>query len=190
MYTLSCRNKHIQAIQCLHGQLGSTLATALATGRGDTSCLVKRVGIIRAYLRILYCHWVPTTEIKHMWTITITGLTEIGWIINMDTEISFARYNSIFENPADTAAAIAGVFAMFDAVDGVDGEVINGVIYLWADTPLFTLTTNSALVELSDLSTSIEDYLLTKNCLTDLQINDIITSSYKVLETESGCGCS
>ena len=143
MYTLSCRNKHIQAIQCLHGQLGGTLATALATGRGDTSCLVKRVNIIRAYLRILYCHRAPTTEMNHL-----------------------------------------------SSISNISGNIVGNKLYIWSsspDAPVYSNLTNITVEELSDTP---EDFLSKKNCLTDLQINNIITSSYKVLETESGCGCS
>lgn len=188
MYTLSCRNTHIQAIQCLHGQLGGTLATALATGRGDIPCLVKRVGIIRAYLRMLYCYWTPTKEMNYLYSITINSLFTVTAITQTTTEgeTNYINFEPLWENNKEGLTQIAGIL---DDDATIEWELDGDTLYIWSNSNQLDYSNLNNLT-VTNLSTSIEDYLSTKNCLTDSQINNIITSAYKVLETESGCGCS
>ena len=191
MYTLSCRNKHIQAIQCLHGQLGDTLATALATGRGDTSCLVKRVNIIRAYLRILYCHWVPTKKMNYLYSINIIDgvypppLTSITQTTTEGIQ-AYSKRNTL---PLGIINILIDIAGTLDDDSTIEWEIIGETLYVWSNSNQLDYSNINNLI-VSDLSISTGDFLSKKNCLTDLQINNIITSSYKVLETESGCGCS
>ena len=188
MYTLSCRNKHIQAIQCLHGQLGGTLATALATGRGDTSCLVKRVNIIRAYLRILYCHWAPTKEMNHLSSISIDALSVSLTIDQTTVAGGLIQYSSA--GVTNYIVGLEAILDMFDADPNISGNIVGNKLYIWSSSPDAPVYSNLTNITIEELTNSTEDFLLKKNCLTDSQINDIITSAYKVLETESGCGCS
>lgn len=187
MCTLSCRNKHIQAIQCLQATLGGTINTALTTGRGDINCLIRRNNIIRAYLRILYCHWVPTTAINYQFSITVDDYTSPPpSTLDMTTTEGSFNYSDAKPVWADVDAAYAAVLAAYSASTTIESEIVDGVLYIWSD--VFLSFSNAANFTVVDLSDATDDYIATKNCLTNSQIEDIITSAYEILDSEYGCG--
>lgn len=192
MCTLSCRNTHIQAIQCLHGTLGGTIATALATGRGDISCLIKRSNIIRAYLRILYCHWAPANTMNYLFSITVDtadGTSQPATSITQTTTDGVQTYSDAKPSWTDHVIGLTTIAEQLDDDTTVEWNIEGTTLYIWSNSNQLEYSVIANLT-VTDLSDSIEDYTLGKNCLTNSQIENIIQSAYKVLESESGCGCS
>ena len=192
MCTTSCRNKHIQAIQCLHGQLGGTLATALATGRGDVRCLVKRTNIVRAYLRILYCHWTPTTAMNYLFSITMDaadGTNQPATSITQTTTDGVQTYSNVKPLWTSHAYGLEEIAGILDDDTTIEWELDGTTLFIWSSSNQLEYSSVANLT-VTDLSSSIGDHLLGKNCLTNSEIENIIQSAYKVLESESGCGCS
>ena len=189
MCTLSCRNKHIQAIQCLQGQLGGTINTALTTGRGDIDCLIERNNIIRAYLRILYCHYAPVTAMNFLFSIVVDDVSSPpASTLDMTTTEGSFSYSDVKPSWTDTDGAYAAVLAAYSASTTIESEIKDGILYIWSDVSLSF--SNAANFTVTDMTDDIGDYLLNTNCLTNNQIENIITSAYKILDADYGCGCS
>lgn len=198
MNTQSCKETYINYIQCKTANLASSLSSKLDIGASDSECLFTKLKLITQYLKILYRYRVPEYEIKYLYAVTINNTDGNSLSLSLSINgLNLGTYSgddagqyivSYFKNYINNNTTSPDYWA----------DTVGSTLYIYSYTTLSYTTyipyvldngTGTAYTGYSTTSYSgNEDYILgVWNCLTSIQIDDIIQHSLILLKNYDAC---
>lgn len=184
-----CRDIYINAIQCELGTLGNTIALNMQYGTCEVDEQMKTAKIASAYIRILKCYGTPCYMYKLTFkdqgnvaqTVTIT--IGVAGSVGLQT-FTLSMTGTGAECATLYAAYVNGLNTIYTAVTSTRELFIYSYCCPIDNT---TTVTDAGAIILSSAVMAFDDDVLVdmlddKNCLTTLEICDIVNHGLYILE--------
>lgn len=178
--------------------MGSDLTSKLDVGATDAECTFNKLKLVTQYLKILYRYKVPDYQILYLYAVSITNAD--GNSVSLTLSINGVTLG-IYSGD-ESGSGIATYFKHYinetTSTPDYYAESVNGTLYIYGYTK-YSYTTyypyilnNSTGLEFTGYTKSSyeddEDYILgVWNCLSNVQINNIMQHSLILLKNYDAC---
>ena len=188
--TTTCRNIHINDIQCKFADLAYKQAQALSIGR---TCLerVTAMDIVASYLPLLYCYKTFDATVTYAYNFIFQKLNDEPVTVDITIGTETFTYTGTGRRFEITNYFLNEILA--NTTYNFEGFIHQGALFIYSyDTSLsFSITTtvvdSNDITVTTNLEDSYEHILDIWNCITQEQVCGIINNAKKLT---GECNCS